>query len=88
VTTYMLDKDAVLDFAFDWTPWLAASETISTFTLTGTGLTVNSSSQAGPVITAWVSSGGVAGRATLACRITTNQGRTDERTIWIGVTNR
>ena len=73
---------------FDWSAWLAASETVTTKTITpSAGITVNSSTEAAGVVTVWVS-GGVVGAQTVACKITTNAGRTDERTITLVVTDR
>jgi hypothetical protein len=85
---FVLDKDAVLDFAFDWSPWLAAGETITAKTLTpSSGLTVDSSSEAAGLVTVWVSHA-TPGNQTVACKITTSAGRTDERTIHLVVTDR
>lgn len=83
------DPDAVLDYTFDWSRWLAQSETITTSTVTvSAGITLNSSSNTTTTATAWVS-GGTAGKPyTITDRIVTNQGRTDDRTITIRVTNR
>lgn len=86
---FTMDRDAVLDFAFDWSAWLAQGETISSKTITpSAGITVNSSSEAGGVVTVWLSSSAAISDQTVACRITTNAGRTDERTIRLVVTDR
>ncbi len=84
------DPQAVLDWAFDWSRWLAAGETI-----TGTpvvtvdaGLTKDSQSNTGTRVTVWVSGGTRGTTYKVACRVTTDQGRTDERTIAIRVTDR
>ena len=87
------DPNAVLDYAFDWSDWLAAGETISTFTVTAeTGLTLGtgdkSPSQANGVVTYWLSGGTAGINYKVACLITTSAGRTDERTIWIKVVER
>ena len=81
--------DAELDFAFDWTDWLAESETIDDHTVTvQTGLTLISDSETDGVVTAWIS-GGTAGRTyTVACLIETNANRIDERTMRIQVMER
>jgi len=87
------DPDAVLDYMFNWrdasTPWLATIETIVDHTITAdTGLVVDSSTEDNGKITVWLS-GGTAGETyKVACRIATSEGRVDERTIWIKVTNR
>lgn len=83
------DPDAVLDWLFDWSEWLATSETISASTMTvSPGLTLNTSTFGSTTATAWVSGGTPGQPYTLANRITTNQGRTDERTITIRVVQR
>ena len=90
------DPQAVLDYAFDWSGWLAAAETISTATVTasGTGLVVGT----GPtppapaivagVVTYWLSGGTVGTTYDVTCHITTSQGRTDDRTDQIEVRQR
>ena len=90
---FMKDPDAVLDYMFDWrdasTPWLATSETIVGHTITAdTGLVVDSSTENNGKVTVWLSGGTAGINYKVACRITTNEGRVDERTIWIKVTDR
>lgn len=85
------DPQAVLDYRFDWTPWLATPETISTHVVTvPSGLTLESSAQtdSNKSVTAWLS-GGVAGKSyRVTCRVVTSQGRTDERSAIINVVER
>jgi hypothetical protein len=83
------DPEAVLDYTFDWTDWLAGiSDTISTKTIVGTGVTIDSSVQVGALVSVWVS-GGTAGEvATVECKIVTTGGRTDERKIYLIVEER
>jgi hypothetical protein len=89
---FVLDPNAVLDFAFDWTEWLADGETITAFTVTAaTGVTVQSSTRTGGVVTAWLSGGVLPATPRLypvTCHITTNEGRQDDRTIRVDVRNR
>ena len=83
------DPSAVLDYAFDWTGWLAAGETITDHTITAdTGITVDSSTESDGKVTVWLSGGTAGINYKVACKITTSAGRTDERTIWIKVTDR
>ena len=83
------DPSAVLDYVFDGTGWLASGETIDTHTITvDTGLTKDSSTESGGKVTVWLSGGTAGENYKVACLITTSAGRTDERTIWIKVTNR
>ena len=90
---FVKDPDAVLDYVFDWrdasTPWLATSETIANHTITAdTGLKVDSSAENNGKITVWLSGGTAGINYKVACLITTTEGRTDERTIWIKVVER
>jgi len=83
------DPSAVLDYVFDWTEWLATVETITDHTITAdTGITVNSSTESDGKVTVWLSGGTAGINYKVACLITTTAGRTDERTIWIKVTDR
>ena len=88
-TAYRIDPDATLDWAFDWGKnWLADSETITGHTITTSGtVTVDSSSAAAGKVTVWLS-GAADRRATVTCRITTNQGRTDDRSLTLIVGDR
>ena len=89
MSIFKKDPDAVLDFAFDWSSWLAESETINTYTVTVmSGLTLYSDSQADGVVTVWLSGGTAGNWYTVACRIVTSAGRTDERTMRIRVEDR
>ena len=89
MSLYKKDPDAVLDFAFDWSSWLAESETINTYTVTVmSGLTLDSDSQADGVVTVWLSGGTAGNWYSVACRIVTSAGRTDERTMRIRVEER
>jgi len=83
------DPSAVLDYAFDWTDWLATSETIANHTITAdTGIVVDSSTENAGIVTVWLSGGTAGINYKVACKITTSAGRTDERTIWIKVVER
>ena len=83
------DPSAVLDYAFDWTGWLATGETITDYTITAdTGITVDSSTEDDGKVTVWLSGGTAGINYKVACKITTSAGRTDERTIWIKVVER
>lgn len=100
MSVFPKDKDAVLDFAFDWKPlsngqpnatedWLEVGETISTYTVTtSTGITKGSVSEASGKVVVWLSGGTAGTYYTATCKIVTNLGRTDERTIKIYVTER
>ena len=78
------DPDAILDYAFDWTDWLEAGETISSQTITvAAGITKDSDSESSGIVTIWLSGGTDGTDYIVACKITTNLSRTDERSIII-----
>lgn len=89
VTDWVKDPDAVLDWRWDWSEWLADGETItaSVFTVSA-GLVKNSDTHSATSATVWLSGGTPGTPYSVANRITTSAGRTDERTITIRVTNR
>lgn len=87
--TWEKDPDAVLDWVWDWSDWLAPGETISTSVFTvSAGLDLDSQSNTLASATAWLSGGTPGVPYTVANRVTTSAGRTDERSITIRVTNR
>lgn len=78
------DPGAVLDYAFDWTSlnWLQDGESILSHTVTvDTGITKDSDSESSGVVTIWLSGGTHGQDYIVACEITTNLGRTDERSV-------
>jgi hypothetical protein len=84
------DPDAILDYGFDWTSWLDSGETIVSAVWTvATGLTKVRQQDADKVTIVWLS-GGTADATpySVACKITTTLGRTDERTMYIQVIQR
>lgn len=84
--TNVFDKDpnAILDYQWDWADWLAVGETISTAVFTvPTGLTLSSQSNTTTTATAFLSGGTVDDGYKVTCRITTNQGRTEDRSIYL-----
>lgn len=95
------DSNAVLDYSVCWKDWLG-TDTIASVTWTvATGLTkdsqaVNSgavtidgvSHPANTVATAWLSGGTAGATYSVACRVVTAGGRTDERTFRVRVVER
>lgn len=83
------DPDATLDWIFDWSSWLQAGETISSSEfIVSAGLTVGVTSNTTISATVWLSGGSTGQVYQVTNRITTNQGRTDDRSIRIRVVNR
>jgi len=87
------DPEAVLDYAWNWANWLDTSttpnESIIAHTITvPSGLTLESSTAASGIVTAWISGGTVGTTYRVECLIVTTAGRTDERSLWITVQER
>ena len=86
--TIVKDPQAILDYYIDFSSWIPAGDTVDTFAATGTGVTVDSYTVVDGVMQIWVSGGvlGVVGH--VIGRLTTVQGRTDERTVYFRIKNR
>lgn len=85
---YPKDPGAVLDWVFDWTRWLQEGETITDSSFSASaGITINSDTHSNTYTTVWLQ-GGAQKVYSLTNTITTNQNRTDKRTITIKVKNR
>ena len=82
------DPHAFLDWYFDWSDWLAEGEIITDHTITTDGLVNELSLVTGGSVVVWLSSGSPGVRYSVGCKITTNEGRIDERTIKLDVRNR
>lgn len=82
------DPDALLDWSFDWSVWLAVDETIeeSEFVIVPSGeLQVSSEDVFGNSRVVWLS-GGVAGNAyRVTNRVTTSSGRGADQSITIKI---
>jgi hypothetical protein len=84
--TFTKDPDAVLDYEFDWSDWLATGDGIASHTVTpDTGLTVDSDSATSTAVTVWLSGGTVNENYNVVCHIVTTAGREDDRTAVIAV---
>lgn len=83
------DSDAILDFEFNFERWLSASEEIVSYNVTATpGITIQSDTFQPDRVIAWLAGGTAGIPYEVTCEITTNQGRTDQRTMTIRVVNR
>ena len=90
---FLKDPEAVLDYQFDWSEeWLEGGEPperILTHVITvPPEMTLDKSEEADGKIAVWLSGGTAGENYKVACLVETSAGRTDERTIWIKVTNR
>ena len=90
MSSYIKDPQAVLDFVFDWSLWLATGETItaSTITASSTGITLDSDTFTGTTVTYWLSGGTLNTRYTIVNHITTSAGRQDDRTDSVTIHDR
>lgn len=83
------DPNATLDYGFDWSEWLATGDTISSSDWTvPAGLTEVSASNTTTTATVFLSGGTAGSSYDVVNRITTANGRTDDRTITIRVVSR
>ena len=81
ISRFTKDPDAKLDYLWDWTGYLAPGEFIQSVEVTAGGVNLESVEHDTTTVTVWVG-GGVHGvRAVVSCRVTTNQGRIDERSM-------
>ena len=86
-----IDKDpaATLDYSMDWSAWLLEIEdSISTFTVTSVGCTIQGSNKNGNMLTAWIAGGAIGQDASVTFKIVTTGGRSDERTLFFNIKQR
>lgn len=85
------DPNAVLDYTWDWTDWLAQiSDTISAYLVFSVDpdVTVASTNQISGLVTAFLSGGTIGETHQVTCRITTVGGRIDDRSIYLRIKQR
>lgn len=83
------DPDATLDWIFDWIDWLAEAETITSATfIVDPGITIELEQSTTKTATVWLSGGTESQVYRVTCRITTSEGRTDDRSFTLRCTNR
>ena|SRR5687767_11151656 len=85
---FVKDPNAVLDYAVSWAAWLAeVSDTLVTSVwsvLTGT-VQIDSDVSNTTVATVWLTGGAAGEKCSLRNRITTADGRIDDRTIYVKI---
>jgi hypothetical protein len=87
--TFLKDPDAKLDYAIDWSEWLASGDTISSHEWTvAEGINHEDAGESAGVTTIWLWGGTLGETYTIACKIVTTDGRTDERTFKIQIADR
>lgn len=86
---FLKDPNATLDYTVDWADWMPAGDSITTVTwVVPAGLTKTTQTNTATAATAWLSGGTVGTRYVVVCRITTVDGRIDDRTLQIDVQER
>jgi hypothetical protein len=77
------DPDSVLDYAFDWSPWLEDGETILTHQamIEEGDVVIDSTAQTTTTVVVWLSGGTLGTNAKLRCRVNTTDGRQDDQII-------
>lgn len=88
---YVKDPDARLDFGQDWANWLDEGELITSHEVLlnpPSGLTLVSHVHTTSKVIIWVTDGTVGVSYRVTYRITTDQGRTDDRTDVITIQER
>lgn len=87
---FVKDPDAILDYEFNWAPWLG-TDTISTSTwIADSGITIVPASESHTTTTTrvFISGGALGQDYNLTNRITTAASRTDDRSIQIRIRQR
>lgn len=83
------DPDAVLPYDLTWSGWLGAGERITSSTwIVETGITKDSDSFTDTITIIWLSGGTAGERYEVTNRITTSEGKTEDRTLIIQVEDR
>lgn len=83
------DPNAKLDYKVDWSLWLTTGDEIASVTWTvPAGLTNEAVANTTTTATIWLSGGTLDASYDVACKVTTTDGRIDERTFRIYVINR
>jgi hypothetical protein len=90
MTIFAKDPSSTLDYSFDWTGWLAPGEAITAdswnlFPSGGDAPTLSVVPRSGTITAVNVAAGTIGNRYRLSCQITTDAGRTAERSTAIRV---
>lgn len=83
------DPQAALDYMIDWTKWLAEGDTLfeSVFTATP-GITIDNFTLSTTQTVVWLSGGAPGKTYKITNRVTSTQGRVDERSFRVKVESR
>lgn len=83
------DADAKLDYAVDWTTWLVDGDTIAASEwIIPDGLEADNETHTPTTATVWLAGGNEGQSLKVTNRITTAQGRVDDRSITLRIVHR
>lgn len=85
------DPDALLDYGFNWGPWLTDGDTIDNLTVTvPAGLIKDRAETFTPegIVVVWLRGGTVGQAYRVVFNVHTTQGRDDERSLILRITDR
>lgn len=85
---FIKDPDATIDFSVDWTDWLGTDTIVTSTWTVPTGLTSVTETNTTKIATIFLSGGTTGSSYEIINRITTAEGRTDDRTLLIVVQNK
>ncbi len=85
---FLKDPNATLDYTVDWTEYLDDDTIVGAVWTVPSPLVNEAESYTTKTATVWISGGVVGVEYKVTCRITTTQGRIDDRTIKIEVRER
>ena len=89
MSTFIKDPDANLDYKVDWSSWLPDGDTIASAQwIVPDELTAGQQTNDDTSATVWLSGGTARQRVQVTCRITTTQGRVDDRSFTLIVRDR
>lgn len=85
---FLKDPNATLDYAVDWSRWLAGDEIATSTWIIPVGLTALGASNTPTKATVWLAGGVVGQSYVVTNRITTTGGRTEDRSFTLLVKER
>ena len=91
--TFDKDPDALLDYGFNWAPWLPTGDTIASATWTIApvcegGLEVDHQTETTKIASVWLTGGNVGQSYDVTCHVVTAGGREDDRSFRVNVLER
>lgn len=85
---FVKDPDANLDYGFDWALWLDGDEIASSTWIVDAGITTANENFNSTKTTVYLSGGAAGSNYKITNRITTDSGRTDDRSFELRVRQR